>query len=289
MARHYTSHMRVDAHHHLWHYSPEEYGWIDDAMHALRRDFLPADIEREARAADVDATVVVQGRQTVAETVWLLQQAALSPWIHGVVGWLPIASDDFPAAMERFDAGPLLKGQRHVVQAEPAGFLEGAEFNRGIAALRGTGLVYDLLIFSRQLEEATRFVDRHPQQIFVLDHIAKPSIAAGEIAQWSADIRELARRDNVVCKLSGMVTEDDWTHWSPQSLQPYFDTVLEAFGPARVMAGSDWPVLTVACSYTRWWQTIAEWTAPLSVTERAQIESGTAIRTYRLGMEEVTR
>jgi len=198
--------MRVDAHHHLWRYTPEEYGWIDDAMQTLRRDFLLADIEREARAAGVDATVVVQARQTVEETAWLLQLAAQSRWIHGVVGWLPIASDDFPAALERFEAGPLLKGLRHVVQAEPDGFLDGAEFNRGIAALGGTGLVYDVLIFARQLEEATRFVDRHPQQVFVLDHIAKPSIAVGEISQWSKDIRELARRENVVCKLSGMVT-----------------------------------------------------------------------------------
>jgi L-fuconolactonase len=172
------------------------------------------------------------------------------------------------------------------VQAEPDGFLDGAEFNRGIAALRGTDLVYDILIFARQLAEATRFVDRHPQQVFVLDHIAKPSIATGEIAQWSAGIRELARRDNVVCKLSGMVTEADWKAWSLATLQPCFDTVLEAFGPARLMAGSDWPVLTVACSYSRWWQTIAEWTAPLSAAERHEIEAGTAIRTYRLDVQE---
>ena len=278
--------MRVDAHHHLWRYTPEEYGWIDDTMQALRRDFMPEDLEREALAAGVQATVAVQARQTVAETAWLLQLAAQSELIRGVVGWLPIAAEDFPSALERFDAGPLLKGLRHVVQGEPAGFLDGAEFNRGIAALRNTGLVYDVLIFARQLAEATRFVDRHPQQVFVLDHIAKPEIAAGEISQWSKDIRELARRENVVCKLSGMVTEADWSQWSPASLKPYFDTVLEAFGPARLMAGSDWPVLTVACTYPRWWQTIAEWMTPLSAPEREAIESGTAIRTYNLQFGE---
>jgi len=278
--------MRVDAHHHLWRYTPEEYGWIDDTMQALRRDFMPEDLEREALAAGVEATVAVQARQTVAETAWLLQLAAQNELIRGVVGWLPIAADDFPSALERFDAGPLLKGLRHVVQGEPAGFLDGAEFNRGIAALRGTGLVYDVLIFARQLAEATRFVDRHPQQQFVLDHIAKPEIAAGELEIWSKGIRELARRENVVCKVSGMVTEADWSQWSPASLKPYFDTVLEAFGPARLMAGSDWPVLTVACTYPRWWQTIAEWIAPLSATEREEIESGTAIRTYKLQVGE---
>jgi L-fuconolactonase len=278
--------MRVDAHHHLWRYTPEEYGWIDDTMQALRRDSMPEDLEREALAAGVEATVAVQARQTVAETAWLLQLAAQSELIRGVVGWLPIAADDFPSALERFDAGPLLKGLRHVVQGEPAGFLDGAEFNRGIAALRGTGLVYDVLIFARQLAEATRFVDRHPQQQFVLDHIAKPEIAAGELEIWSKGIRELVRRENVVCKVSGMVTEADWSQWSPASLKPYFDTVLEAFGPARLMAGSDWPVLTVACTYPRWWQTIAEWIAPLSATEREEIESGTAIRTYKLQVGE---
>jgi L-fuconolactonase len=278
--------MRVDAHHHLWRYTPEEYGWIDDTMQALRRDFMPEDLEREALAAGVEATVAVQARQTVAETAWLLQLAAQNELIRGVVGWLPIAADDFPSALERFDAGPLLKGLRHVVQGEPAGFLDGAEFNRGIAALRGTGLVYDVLIFAGQLAEATRFVDRHPQQQFVLDHIAKPEIAAGELEIWSKGIRELARRENVVCKVSGMVTEADWSQWSPASLKPYFDTVLEAFGPARLMAGSDWPVLTVACTYPRWWQTIAEWIAPLSATECEEIESGTAIRTYKLQVGE---
>jgi len=278
--------MRVDAHHHLWRYTPEEYGWIDDTMQALRRDFMPEDLEREALAAGVQATVAVQARQTVAETAWLLQLAAQSELIRGVVGWLPIAAEDFPSALERFDAGPLLKGLRHVVQGEPAGFLDGTEFNRGIAALRGTGLVYDVLIFARQLAEATRFVDRHPQQQFVLDHIAKPEIAAGELEIWSKGIRELARRENVVCKVSGMVTEADWSQWSPASLKPYFDTVLEAFGPARLMAGSDWPVLTVACTYPRWWQTIAEWIAPLSATECEEIESGTAIRTYKLQVGE---
>ena len=276
--------MRVDSHHHLWRYTPEEFGWRDGPLAALQRDYLPADLEVVCSTAAVDATVVVQARQSVAETAWLLQLAAQSPLIRGVVGWLPIAADDFPSALEQFDAGPLLKGLRHVVQAEPAGFLDGAEFNRGIAALLPTGLVYDVLIFARQLAEATRFVDRHPQQLFVFDHIAKPPIAGGEILHWSDAIRELARRDNVVCKLSGMVTEADWSTWSAASLQPYFDTVLQAFGPARLMAGSDWPVLTVACGYAQWWQTLEGWLAPLSAGERTQIEASTAARVYRLDL-----
>ena len=274
--------MRVDSHHHLWHYTPEEYGWIDDSMSVLQRDFLPADLTREASAAGIDATVAVQARQTLEETHWLLSLAAKSPLIRGVVGWAPIAADVFPATLSSLTQNSLLKGLRHVVQAEPDGFLDASAFNRGIASLLPTGLVYDVLILARQLPEAIRFVDRHPQQSFVLDHIAKPDIKANGLAEWKPNICELSRRPNVACKLSGMVTEAEWRTWSPAQLQPYFDTVLDAFGPSRLMFGSDWPVLTVACSYSRWHETVANWLDPLTPTERAQIEGGTATKIYRL-------
>jgi L-fuconolactonase len=274
--------LRVDAHHHLWQYSPEEYGWIDASMQPLQRDFLPPDLAALCAEAGVDATIAVQARQTLDETRWLLSLAAEHPLIRGVVGWADIAAEGFADSLPTLTANPLLKGLRHVVQAEPDGFLDAPAFNRGIAALRDSGLVYDILIFARQLPEAVRFVDRHPRQSFVLDHIAKPSIAAGEIAAWAADIRELARRPNVACKLSGMVTEADWHTWTPASLRPYFDAVLEAFTPGRLMIGTDWPVMTVACSYAQWWQTVAGWLAPLSSGERAQIEGLTASRLYRL-------
>ena len=272
--------MRVDSHHHLWRYTPEEYGWIDESMAILQRDFLPPDLEREATI--IDATIAVQARQTLEETRWLLSLAAQSSLIQGVVGWAPIAANDFPATLETLRRNPLLKGLRHVVQTEHDGFLDDPSFNRGVAALLPTSLVYDLLIFARQLPEATRFVDRHPHQSFVLDHIAKPDIKANAFASWNQAIRELARRPNVTCKLSGMVTEADWHTWSPEQLQPYFDTVLEAFGPSRLMFGSDWPVLTVASTYSRWVETVATWLAPLTPTERAAIEGETATRVYQL-------
>jgi L-fuconolactonase len=274
--------VRIDAHHHLWRYSAAEYAWIDGSMAALQRDFLVPELERELAAAGVGACVAVQARQTVEETEWLLGLAERSAVIGGVVGWADIASAGFAAELESLCARPLLKALRHVVQAEPDGFLDGAEFNRGIAAMRDMGLVYDLLIVARQLEEAVRFVDMHPQQVFVLDHIAKPEIAEGEIAAWSAGIQELARRENVICKLSGMVTEADWGAWTPEGLRPYFDVVLGAFGPSRLMVGSDWPVMTVACSYARWWDVVEGWLAELSGEERAEIEGGVAGRVYRL-------
>jgi L-fuconolactonase len=274
--------LRVDAHHHLWHYDPVDYGWIDDTMRPLQRDFLPLDLAHETAAAQVDATIAVQARQTLEETHWLLVLAESSPLIRGVVGWAPIASPTFPDILPALLTHPRLKGLRHVVQAEPTGFLDAPAFNAGIAALTPTGLVYDILIFARQLEEATRFVDRHPNQSFVLDHIAKPDIKHDGFAFWDRAIRELALRPNVTCKLSGIVTEADWAAWTPTQLQPYFDTVLEAFTPARLMAGTDWPVLTVASTYTQWWNTLNTWLAPLSATERSQIEGETAARIYHL-------
>lgn len=273
--------MRIDAHHHLWSYTPEEYGWIDDSMQTIRQDFLLPDLEHNMALAAVDATITVQARQTIQETNWLLTLAEQSEAIRGVVGWAPIASPDFPSHLERL-TNQNLKGLRHVVQAEQAGFLDDPAFNAGIAALTPTGLVYDILIKAPQLAEATRFVDRHPNQSFVLDHIAKPNIAGSEIIEWSLKLREIALRPNVTCKLSGMVTEADWQRWTREQLTPYFHKVLEAFGPSRLMAGSDWPVLNVACDYRNWWQLIESWIAPLSTTERAEIEGDVATRVYKL-------
>jgi L-fuconolactonase len=274
---------RIDAHHHLWRYTPAEFGWFDDSMASLRRDFFAADLRAEVHAAHVSGTIAVQARQTIEETEWLLQLAVKESLIRAVVGWLPIAAPIFPTLLERFAKQPHLKGLRHVVQAEQPNFLDAPAFNTGIASLARTGLVYDILIFAPQLEETIRFVDRHPHQSFVLDHIAKPSIAAAEIATWSAAIRNLARRPNVACKISGMVTEADFQNWSPTQLKPYFDVVLEAFSPHRLMVGTDWPVLTVACTYQQWWQTVEAWIAPLTPTEQADILGATATRIYKLG------
>jgi L-fuconolactonase len=272
----------IDAHHHLWRYSAVEYDWINDSMSTLRRDFLPADLLTELAQAGVNATVSVQARQTLEETRWLLDLAQNNEAIRGVVGWAPIASPNFAASLEALAAQPKLVGLRHVVQAEPKGFLDSADFNRGIQALRGTGLAYDLLIVEHQLEEAIRFVDRHPQQIFILDHIAKPKIAAQELEPWRSRMRELGQRSNVCCKLSGLVTEASWSHWSIDSLRPYIDTALESFGPGRIMAGSDWPVCLLATGYAQWWQLLQNYFENFSQNERANIFGATAIKFYNL-------
>ena len=276
--------MRIDSHHHLWRYLPEQYDWIDEEMLVLRRDFLVEDLSQVLPSASVNATVVVQARQSCEETEWLLEQANRYVAIRGVVGWGPISEPAFSAWLATACANPLLKGLRHVVQSEPAGFLDRRDFNDGIRLLLQTGITYDLLVFPEQLEESTRFVDRHPNQQFVLDHIAKPAIASGGLASWTKPFLDLARRPNVVCKLSGMVTEADWNHWTAADLKPYFDVALQAFGPARLMCGSDWPVLTLGATYSQWWEVLSEWLAPLSTSEKAQIESRVATQTYQLDL-----
>jgi L-fuconolactonase len=274
---------RIDAHHHLWRYTPEEYGWLDESMAALRRDFLPKDLVREIAAAGIDGTVAVQARQTMEETRCLLKMADECDAIRGVVGWAPIAGEDFPEVMEEFEHRPKLKGLRHVIQGEKdENYILREDFNSGIRAMLGSGLVYDILIYERHLPQTIDFVDEHPEQAFVLDHVGKPMIAAGVIEPWATRMRELGRRENVWCKVSGMVTEAEWTSWSVETLRPYLDVVVEAFGVQRLMAGSDWPVCLVACEYGRWFDVLREYFAGFSESERDAVFGGTAVEVYGL-------
>ena len=277
---------KIDAHHHLWQYQTTDYGWIDDNMTGLKRDFLPADLEKELHAAGIDGTVTVQARQTSGETSWLLDMAARSPFIRGVVGWAPIASENFPAVLERLCTQERLKGLRHVIQDEPDdNFILGEKFNTGISRLKDTSLVYDILIFEKHLPATIEFVDRHPHQVFVLDHVAKPKIRDRVMDPWRAHIAELARRENVYCKISGMVTEANWLSWSKEDLWPYLEVVLESFRPERLMAGSDWPVCLLASSYGNWFKTLHELLGEFSITERDQMFGLTASHVYRLRSE----
>ncbi len=274
---------RVDAHHHFWNYSPKEYGWIGDSMAALRRDFTPDDLLAATAPVGIGGVVSVQARQTVEETDFLLAHASRHGFIRGVVGWAPLMAPGVENRLEHFAAHPKFKGVRHVVQDEPDdNFILRDDLSRGVSLLKPLGLVYDILIFERHLKPSIQFVDRHPDQVFVLDHIAKPGIKAGHREPWAADIREMARRPNVYCKLSGMVTEANWETWTPDQLRPYIDTVLEAFGPKRLMFGSDWPVMLVACPYAHWWQVVNTAIASLSADERDRILGLTAIEAYKL-------
>ncbi len=244
--------MHIDAHQHFWIYNPAEYDWIDDSMSALRRDFLPPDLKPELDRTDFQGSVVVQVRQTLEETRWLLELAERSPSILGVVGWADLRSPDIRSQLQNLARNPKLVGVRHIVQSEPDDrFLLQAEFLRGIAALEEFDLAYDILIYTKHLPVAAEFVERFPRQRFILDHLAKPPIKSGQIDFWAHGIRKLAAFPNVFCKLSGLVTEADWQHWRPEHIVPFLDVAFESFGPDRLMIGSDWPVCLVAASYAR--------------------------------------
>lgn len=256
---------------------------MSEEMGLLRRDFLVEDLASVTRAAGVEGTVAVQARQTLGETEWLLELAAHHPAILGVVGWVPLIDPNVERDLGRFSANPRLKAVRHVLHDEQDDFYMLREgFNRGVALLKDFHLAYDLLIFERHLPQTIEFVDRHPGQIFVLDHIAKPRIRDGVVSPWKENIFRLAKRDNVYCKLSGMVTEADWGTWTAEQLRPYFDVVLSAFTPRRLMFGSDWPVLTLASSYGRWVDTFRSWIAGLTTEDQDFICRRTAKLVYRL-------
>ena len=274
--------MRIDAHHHFWNYNADEYAWLDGPMESLKRDFTPTDLKPLLDAAGINAVVSIEARQTEIETAYLLNHASQNDWIAGVVGYIPLESPTVRVSLERFTQNRHFRGVRKVLQGQPEGCMRGDDFNRGIAHLKHFNIAYDILIFAKQIPEAVELVDRHPQQIFVLDHLAKPRIEDGGYEPWAGDIRRLAERPNVYCKISGMVTEADWKTWSPSTLQPYFDATIDTFGPNRLMFGSDWPVATVASEYSRWVDTVKTWTAALSETEQERLWAGTAIEAYRL-------
>ncbi len=274
--------LRIDTHHHFWKYTPHEYDWIDDAMRLIRRDYLPEDLEQAIRSCGVDSVVSVQARQTLEETRWLLELSSAHSFIGGVVGWVPLVARDVADTLASLMERGRLKAVRHVLQGEADAYMLGADFNHGIDALSALGLVYDILIFERQLPQTIAFVDGHPHQIFVLDHIGKPRIRDRVMSPWRENIRRLAERPNVYCKLSGLVTEADHSAWTKGDLAPYLETVLDAFGPQRLMFASDWPVCLVATTYCEWFKLVAEQIGALSDAEQEAILGGTARRVYGL-------
>ena len=273
----------IDAHQHFWQYSAAEYGWIDDSMAPLRRDFLPEELGREMTRTGVDACVAVQARQSIDETRWLLSLADAHAHIAGVVGWFDLQSPDVSAELDRWAPHPKLVGVRHIVQSEADDrFLMRPAFLRGIAQLEAFGLAYVLLIYPRHLPCAVEFVSRFERQRFVLDHLAKPNIRGGELEAWARDLRRLAVYPSVYAKLSGLVTEADWVHWTADQIRPYLDVAFECFGADRLMIGSDWPVCTVAADYARTLDVVREYLSALPSGDRAAVLGGNAQRFWNL-------
>lgn len=280
----------IDAHHHLWDLDVRDQEWITGPELApLRRSFHLADFETETHAAGVAASVLVQTVTVPEETPEFLALAAGSDLIGAVVGWTDLTSPgitDELARLRSLPGGEFLRSIRHQVQGEPdPNWLTRPEVRRGLRALASAGLVYDLVVLPHQLPAATRAAAAVPELTFVLDHLGKPPIASGEREPWSAQVRELAARPNTVCKLSGMVAEADWRSWTVDDLRPYAETVVEAFGPRRLMFGSDWPVCTLAATYGDVVYSTRALTAALSEPERSAVWSGTARRVYRMAAD----
>jgi L-fuconolactonase len=283
--------MNIDSHQHFWSYSAAGYPWIGAGMERLARDYLPVDLEGTALAAGIGGTVAVQARQTLEETRWLIELAERHPLIRGVVGWVDLLSVDVESQLREFVTREKFVGVRHVVQDEPdPRFLLGEEFVHGLKQLHPFGLTYDLLLYPQQLSAAVELVEQLPGQPFVLDHLAKPRIAAwtarSDMASWQRDIEALARHKNVCCKLSGMVTEAAWRQWQRADFAAYLDVALAAFGPERLMFGSDWPVCLLSGDYAEVAGIVKDFVAQLSAGEQAAIWGGTATRFYGLETTE---
>jgi len=274
---------RIDAHQHFWKFDPIRDSWIDATMSTIQRDFFPADLKPLLDAQGIEGCVIVQSDQSEAENVFQLKNSEGHDFVKGVVGWVDLQAENVEDQLAHYKAFRKMKGFRHVLQGEPQrDFMLNAAFMRGVEKLKKFGYTYDILIYPDQLAYAEKFVQAFPDQPFVLDHIAKPSIRTGDLLQWKSGMEALAAHDNVWCKVSGMVTEADWQRWKPDDFVPYLDTVVEAFGTHRLMFGSDWPVCLVAASYPEVYALAQKYFSTFSEHEQDAIFGANAIKFYNL-------
>lgn len=275
--------MKIDAHQHFWQYDAQKHAWIDDDMSLIRRDFMPADLWPLLQAQKIDGCIAVQADQTGSETNFLLGLADQNDFIKGVVGWIDIRSPRLAERLDHYQDRSKLVGFRHVVQAEPdVNFLLREDFVRGLAELQARDYTYDILIFPHQLGAALELVRRFPEQRFVIDHLAKPYIRDGFMDGWASLMTAIGQYSNVYCKLSGMLTEAHWQTWTYAQLEPYMACVMEAFGPQRLMYGSDWPVCLLAGAYESGHDSVQRFISKLSTDEQNAVMGQNAIDFYRL-------
>ena len=274
---------RIDSHQHFWRYSPATHGWINEEMSVLKRDFLPPDLAPLLHAQRMDGCVAVQAAQHEGETDFLIELAGQYPFIKGVVGWVDLRAANVKERLAHYAQYPVVKGFRHIVQDEPnPQFLLDPDFCHGIEALKEFKFTYDILIYPIHLEVAYLFASRFPDQPFVLDHLAKPYIREQKLELWATQIHKLASLPNVSCKLSGMVTEANWTTWQFADFRLYAEVILDAFGPDRVMVGSDWPVCLLAGSYPKVISLAEILISERTAKEQARIMGLNAQRFYNL-------
>jgi L-fuconolactonase len=276
--------LKIDAHQHCWQFDPVRDNWITEDMSVIRRDFMPANLQPLLERNEIDGTVLVQTCQAESDNQFMLQLADNNDFIKGVVGWVDLQALDVEDRLKFYkDNHPKMKGFRHVLQAEPdEQFMLKDSFKRGIGLLSKYGFTYDILIYPNHIKYASELVSEFPDQKFVVDHLAKPHIKYKEIDKWARDIEELARSQNVHCKVSGMLTEADWYGWRTDDFTPYLDVVFHAFGTSRLMYGSDWPVCLLAGGYNRALEILQIYLSRFSPEEQGQFFGGNAINFYNL-------
>jgi L-fuconolactonase len=273
---------RIDAHQHFWKFDPLRDSWIDETMQQIQRDFLPEDLLPLLQENQFSGCVAVQASQSEDETNFLVNLAAKNDFIKGVVGWVDLRDVIIEERLKDFSSNKIIKGFRHVVQGESDDFMLRKDFQNGIAALKQFNYTYDILIFHRQLPAAISLVNQFPDQPFVIDHIAKPDIKSGDILSWKKGIEEIAKAENVWCKISGMVTEANWKTWKTDDLKPYLDVVFENFSVDKLMFGSDWPVCNVASDYAEVVKTLEDYISQLSLPNQNKIWHENATSFYKL-------
>lgn len=272
----------IDTHQHFWNYDPKTLDWINEDMMVLRKDFLPADLAPILKENNVEGCIAVQADQTDTETQILIRESHQNSFIKGVVGWVNLKEKGIEENLEEYSNEITLKGFRHIIQAEPKGFMLDASFQKGLSALAKYNYTYDLLIYESQLAEANTLIKQLPELPIVIDHIAKPNIKKGESENWKKEIKAMAQYPNVYCKISGMATEAHWNSWTMDTLKPYIDTVVEAFGTERIMFGSDWPVCLVASSYEKWLKGLQNYFNTFSINEQEDFFANNAIKFYKI-------
>ncbi|WP_407427207.1 amidohydrolase family protein [Arcticibacter sp.] len=273
--------LKLDSHQHFWRFDPVRDAWIGDDMRVIQRDFLPEDLQLELDKQSINGCIAVQSDQSEADNAFLIELASMHPFIKGVVGWVDLQAENIEETLQFYSQYKIMRGYRHVLQGESnrALMLEPA-FKRGIGFLKQFGYTYDLLIFRDQLFYASELCSTFPEQSFVLDHIAKPDIRNQAINDWIPGIKALAKNANVYCKVSGMVTEANWTSWKNEDFYPYLDVIFESFGIERLMFGSDWPVCNVAGGYSAATEIVEGYLSQFSEEQRALFWGGNAARFY---------